>query len=63
MAKTGKEQKPGEEAQESKQEAKASKQKSRFDSLKSKLVLKASEIMEMGVEAELLVGGKNFNTA
>ncbi|WP_291319038.1 PEP/pyruvate-binding domain-containing protein [Desulfonatronospira sp.] len=63
MAKTGKEQKPGKEAQEGKQETKASTQKSGFDTHKAKLTLKASEIMDMGVEAELLVGGKNFNTA
>ncbi len=63
MAKTGKEQKPGKEAQENKQEPKAPKQKNSFEAHKSKLVLKASEIMDMGVEAELLVGGKNFNPA
>ncbi|MFP4236941.1 MAG: PEP/pyruvate-binding domain-containing protein [Desulfonatronovibrio sp.] len=33
------------------------------DQIRSQLVLNAREIMDFGVEAELLVGGKNYNTA
>lgn len=33
------------------------------DKVKSQIVLNAKEIMAIGVESELLVGGKNYNTA
>lgn len=33
------------------------------EKIKSQLVLNAREIMDIGVESELLVGGKNYNTA
>jgi pyruvate, water dikinase len=39
------------------------KKSDKVDKIKSQLVLNAGEIMEIGVEAELLVGGKNYNTA
>ncbi|MFP4107841.1 MAG: PEP/pyruvate-binding domain-containing protein, partial [Desulfonatronovibrio sp.] len=35
----------------------------KIEKIKSQLVLNAREIMDIGVEAELLVGGKNYNTA
>jgi len=35
----------------------------KIEKTKSQLVLNAREIMEIGVESELLVGGKNYNTA
>jgi len=63
MAKSGKEQKTQKEAQAVQKEDKDKKNKNRQESYKSKIVLTAREIMDMGVEAELLVGGKNFNTA
>ena len=33
------------------------------DEIKSQLVLSANDIVELGTEAEILVGGKNYNTA
>ncbi|NEP77022.1 MAG: phosphoenolpyruvate synthase [Okeania sp. SIO3B3] len=45
---------------ETKSPAKGSK---RLDTLKVQMVLNGAEIVEIGEEAELLVGGKNYNTA
>ncbi len=39
------------------------KKSEKIEKLKSQLVLNAREITEIGVESELLVGGKNYNTA
>ncbi|WP_028574392.1 PEP/pyruvate-binding domain-containing protein [Desulfonatronovibrio hydrogenovorans] len=52
---------------EKKGPAKASKSDARkmekIQKIKSQLVLNAKDIMDIGVESELLVGGKNYNTA
>jgi len=57
MAKTQK--KPAENAETSK----AKKAGAKAESLKKKMVLNGAEIKAIGVDAELLVGGKNYNTA
>ena len=46
-----------------KAEPKAKAASKKAESLKKKLVLNGSEIKQIGEEAELLVGGKNYNTA
>ncbi len=43
--------------------AKAKKAGAKAESLKKKLVLNGAEIKKIGEDAELLVGGKNYNTA
>jgi len=57
MAKTQK--KPAQKAEN----AKAANTGANTESLKEKLVLNGAEITQIGEEAELLVGGKNYNTA
>ena len=57
MAKTQK--KPAQKAEENKAVAAGAK----TESLKEKLVLNGADITLIGEEAELLVGGKNYNTA
>ncbi|MBI9078278.1 MAG: phosphoenolpyruvate synthase [Pseudodesulfovibrio sp.] len=57
MAKTQK--KPAEQAETSK----VNKAGAKTESLKKKLVLNGADIKEIGEDAELLVGGKNYNTA
>jgi len=57
MAKTQK--KPAEQVETSK----ANKAGAKTESLKKKLVLNGADIKEIGEDAELLVGGKNYNTA
>ncbi|WP_462327357.1 PEP/pyruvate-binding domain-containing protein, partial [Desulfobaculum sp.] len=39
------------------------KQTSKVDALKEKIVLNGADIVAIGEEAEILVGGKNYNTA
>ncbi|MFW6314881.1 MAG: PEP/pyruvate-binding domain-containing protein, partial [Desulfohalobiaceae bacterium] len=48
-------------AAEDKARSQKSAQQKSFE--QEKLVLTGKDIMQMGVEAELLVGGKNYNTA
>ena len=62
MAKT-KEDKSQGNTQVVEKEGAEQKKKNKQEANKTKLVLNARDIMDMGVEAELLVGGKNFNTA
>ncbi|WP_045216905.1 PEP/pyruvate-binding domain-containing protein [Desulfonatronovibrio magnus] len=61
MAKSTKQQ---DEKKASAQKAKQTgKQDQAIEQIKAQLVLNAREIMDIGVESELLVGGKNYNTA
>ncbi len=60
--------KPTKQQDESKPSAKAPKKtgsgkNKKIEKIKSQLVLNARDITDIGVEAELLVGGKNYNTA
>jgi len=59
--------KPNESAEDAKKTAAKNvgpqQDKDKIESLKKKIVLTGADITAIGTEAELLVGGKNFNTA
>ncbi|WP_243547344.1 PEP/pyruvate-binding domain-containing protein [Pseudodesulfovibrio tunisiensis] len=54
---------PRKPATEKEQPAKSAKNDAKLDKLKAKLVLDGSDIVQIGEDAELIVGGKNYNTA
>ncbi len=58
-----KENKSGAKKSKPKETQKVSKADAAMDKLKEKLVLTGADIKKIGEEAELLVGGKNYNTA